>query len=273
MGGKEAPNSFCDKRTRLLSLAGTYKNLAHMTECINNSLRLRLRPVGFMAEVKYMLNEAMFPDNCHSKVSLFKATRNSEQRKSTSLIPRGRALFWEGEEEAQKIQIVEGVVRAVRLLENGNRQILAFYWPGDVVMPTQSACQQFTAEAVTDCRVFRSKVSGVCRGDEPCGAHQVLADTLSLVLTMSQKNCVARIAWLLLRMRAHLPSDPKRPDALRLQLPRADLADHVGTSLETVCRTLADFRTKKLIDLPTRKTIRFIDLKGLERISGEQAGG
>jgi CRP-like cAMP-binding protein len=205
-----------------------------------------------------MLNEMNFLDRSKPKTPVFGSTRHDrcydrqEQRNvSTSLVPRGRALFWEGEEEAHKIEIVEGVVRAVRLLENGNRQILAFYWPGDVVMPTQSSCQQFTAEAVTDCRVLRSKVSGVCRGDEPCGSHQVLADTLSLVLTMSQKNCVARIAWL---------------------LPRADIADHVGTSLETVCRTLAEFRAKKLIDLPNRKTIRFINLQGLEKISGGRLG-
>ena len=94
---------------------------------------------------------------------------------------------------------------------------------------------------------------------------------LSLVLTMSQKNCVARIAWLLLRIRAHLPADPKRPDALRIQLSRADI-NHVGTSLETVCRTLAEFRTKKLIDLPNRKTIRFVDLQGLQKISGGRVG-
>jgi CRP-like cAMP-binding protein len=222
-----------------------------------------------------MLNELTFLDNSKPKTPPFGLTRHDrhEQRNlSTFLVPRGRALFWEGEEQAHKIEIVEGVVRAVRLLENGNRQILAFYWPGDVVMPTQSTCQQFTAEAVTDCRVQRSKVSGVCRGDQPCGAHQVLADTLSLVLTMSQKNCVARIAWLLLRIRAHLPADPKRPDALRIQLSRADIADHVGTSLETVCRTLAEFRTKKLIDLPNRKTIRFVDLQGLQKISGGRVG-
>ena len=70
--------------------------------------------------------------------------------------------------------------RAVRLLENGNRQILAFYWPGDVVMPTQSSCQRITAEAVTNCRVQRTAVSGICQQDEPCGAHQVLAETLAL---------------------------------------------------------------------------------------------
>jgi CRP/FNR family nitrogen fixation transcriptional regulator len=221
-----------------------------------------------------MLTESASLDDRKLSTPIFRSTGNDApefRRPSTSFIPRGRALFWEGEEEAQKIEIVEGVVRAVRLLENGNRQILAFYWPGDVVMPTHSTNQQYTAEAVTDCRVVRSKVSGVCRSDEPCGAHQVLADTLSLVLTMSQKNCVARIAWLLLRIRPHLPADLKRPEALRLQLPRADLADHVGTSLETVCRTLAEFKAKKLIDLPNRKTIRFINLEGLARISNGPA--
>ena len=188
---------------------------------------------------------------------------------TASLVPRGRALFWQGEHQAQKIEIVEGVVRAVRLLENGNRQILAFYWPGDVVMPTQSSCQQFTAEAVTNCRIHQTPVSGICRPDEPCGAHQVLSEMLSLVLNMGQKNSVARIAWFLLRIRRHLPEDPRFSRALQLMLPRADIADHVGTSLETVCRTLAEFKVRKLIDLPNRKTIRFINLPGLADVAGD----
>lgn len=191
------------------------------------------------------------------------------RQSTTSFIPRGRALFWEGEQQAQKIKIVEGVIRAVRLLENGNRQILAFYWPGDVVMPTQSSCQRITAEAVTNCRVQRTAVSGICQQDEPCGAHQVLAETLALVVTMSQKNSMERIASFLLRIRSHLPADSKRPFAFTLLLPRADIADHLGTSLETVCRTLAEFKMKGLIDLPNRKTIRFVNLSGLSRIAGD----
>jgi CRP-like cAMP-binding protein len=194
----------------------------------------------------------------------------AQRRQSTaSLIPRGRALFWEGEHQGHKIKIVEGVIRAVRLLENGNVQILAFYWPGDVVMPTQSSCQKITAEAVTNCRVLRTAASSICKQDEPCGAHQVLAETLSLVVTMSQKNSVARIASFLLRIRNHLPEDPKHPFALTLQLPRADIADHLGTALETVCRTLAEFRIKGVIDLPNRKTIRFMNLPALSRIAGD----
>jgi CRP-like cAMP-binding protein len=200
-----------------------------------------------------------------SRPAVIEQRRNS----STSLVPRGRALFWEGEHQAQKIEIKEGVVRAVRLLENGNRQILAFYWPGDVVMPTQSSCQRVTAEAVTNCRVQRTTVSGICQQSEPCGAHQMLAETLSLVVTMSQKSSVARIAGFILRIRNHLPDDPKRPHALTLLLPRADIADHLGTSLETVCRTLAEFKSKGLIDLPNRKTIRFFDIPGLSLIAGD----
>jgi CRP-like cAMP-binding protein len=66
-----------------------------------------------------------------------------------------------------------------------------------------------------------------------------------------------------------LPEDPKRPRALLLLLPRADIADHLGTSLETVCRTLAEFKMKGLIELPNRKTIRFINVPGLLRIAGD----
>lgn len=188
---------------------------------------------------------------------------------ATSIIPRGRVLFWQGDRQSEQIEILQGVLRAVRLLEDGTRQILAFYWAGDVVRPALATCQHYTAEAVTPCRVLRSKAFEVCASGEPCGANQVLTDTLSLVMAMSKKNSIARLAWFLLRIRPHLPSDPSRRHALRVLIPRADIADYLGTSMETVCRTLADFRSRGLIDLPNRKTIRFIDLAGLARVAGE----
>jgi CRP-like cAMP-binding protein len=185
-----------------------------------------------------------------------------------TVVPRGRALFWQGEQQGQNIEIVQGVVRAVRLIENGNRQVLAFFWPGDIVRPARASCQHYTAEAVTPCRVIKhNATNGVCTRSDPCGAQQVLEETLSLLLMMGQKNSAARIASLLLRIRPHLPADPKRQNALQLLLPRADMADHVGTSIETVCRTLAEFKARKLIELPTRKTIRFTDIRGLVAVA------
>jgi CRP-like cAMP-binding protein len=182
-------------------------------------------------------------------------------------VPRGRALFWQDEHQGQNIEVLQGVVRAVRLLENGNRQILAFFWPGDVIRPAQAACQHYTAEAVTPCRVVRSNATDeYCTQHGQCGAHQVLEEMLSLAAMIGRKNSIACVAWFLLRVRRHLQPDPKRSHALQLALPRADIADHLGTSMETVCRALAEFKARGLIDLPTRKTIRFIDPKGLSQI-------
>ena len=183
------------------------------------------------------------------------------------MFSQGRALFWQGERQIQNIEILQGVVRAVRLLKDGNRQILKFYWPGDNV-PAQALSRLFTAEAVTPCHIKRYRpADGACARTDPDDAHQIIEEMLSLVLIMSKKNSVSRIAWLLLRIRPYLPTDPRRPDCLKILLPRADMADHVGTSVETVCRTLAEFKAKGLIELPTRKTIRFLNIYGLTRIA------
>ncbi len=184
-----------------------------------------------------------------------------------SCVPRGRALFWQDEHQGQNIEIRQGVVRAVRLLENGNRQILAFFWPGDTIRAPSASCQHYTAEAVTPCWVSRySSADERCTEHNPCGSHQLLEELLTLMPMMGRKNSFACVAWFLLRVRPHLPRDPKRANAFQLVIPRADIADHLGTSMETVCRALAEFKARGLIELPTRKTIRFIDEKGLSQV-------
>jgi CRP-like cAMP-binding protein len=185
----------------------------------------------------------------------------------TCAVPSGRALFWQGDQQGQTIKILRGVVRVVRLLENGNRQIIAFYWPGDIV-PAHALSRLFTAETVTSCHIVRNDIiNGACTRDILRDADQILEHVLSLLMTMSQKNSISRIASLLLSISRHLPNNPRRQNCLQLLLPRADMADYVGTSLETVCRTLGELKARKLIDLPTRKTIRFLDFDGLSRIA------
>jgi CRP/FNR family nitrogen fixation transcriptional regulator len=159
------------------------------------------------------------------------------------------------------------VVRAVRLLENGNRQILAFFWPGDIIRPAKAYCQHYTAEAVTPCWVVRSNATEEsCTQHVGCGAHQVLEEMLALGPIKGRKNSFACVAWFLLRVQRHLPRDPKRPRAFQLLIPRVDIADYLGTSMETVCRALAEFKARRLIELPTRKTIRIIDEKSLSQV-------
>jgi len=182
-----------------------------------------------------------------------------------TLIPAGRVLFWQDDHQQQEIEVVKGVVRAVRLLENGSRQILAFYWPGDTIYPAAAQLQCYTAEAVTACRLrYPPRRPG---STALSSGTIILQEMLALVVAIGKKCTVPRIAWFLLRVREHLPRDPRTLESQQLLLPRADIADYLGTSIETICRTLHDFQSKGFISLPTRKTIRFVDLSGLQRIA------
>ena len=183
------------------------------------------------------------------------------------MIPPGRVIFWQDDAQQQDIEVQKGVVRAVRLLEDGTRQILAFFWPGDIIRPTPAQTQLCTAEAVTSCRIRLSPAHRKNSDMNGSGADQVLREMLPLMLAIGKKTTVPRIAWFLLRIRPHLPRDTRRPDAQQIVLPRADMADYLGTSIETVSRTLAEFKARRVIELPTRKTIRFLDTAKLARIA------
>jgi CRP-like cAMP-binding protein len=201
----------------------------------------------------------------HSERSV---ARERDSLAASAQIPAGRVIFWQDDAQGQEIEVVKGVVRAVRLLENGSRQILAFFWPGETIRPAPARSQLCTAEAVTSCRLrWSSPHQDALSTRDLSGADQVLREMLPLMLVIGKKTTIPRIAWFLLRIQKHLPSDARRKDAQQIMLPRADIADYLGTSVETVCRTLAEFRAKGLIDLPTRKTIRFVDVPRLTLIA------
>lgn len=82
---------------------------------------------------------------------------------------------------------------------------------------------------------------------------------------------MSRMAWFLLQIREHLPRDRVLSNAYRVVIPRNDIADYLGMTLETACRTLAAFREQGLIDLPTRKTILYLNVPRLMRIASLQS--
>ena len=56
---------------------------------------------------------------------------------------------------------------------------------------------------------------------------------------------------------------------LDLPMPRADIADHLGLTVETVCRVLSRFAALKLIAIPNVNQVKLIDARGLATISSE----
>jgi CRP-like cAMP-binding protein len=180
------------------------------------------------------------------------------------MLAANTVLFWQDERQPQAIEVVEGAVRAVRLWSDGSRQILAFFWPGDIIQA--AALQRYTAEAVTRC-VLRPRSIEDVGTLGPSGTDQALQASICLLAATGKRSATSRMAWFLLQIYDRLPQDPKRPEALRFTIPRNDVADYLGMSLETACRTLAAFRARGLIDLPTRKTICYRNMAELSRMA------
>jgi CRP-like cAMP-binding protein len=187
-------------------------------------------------------------------------------------LPNNRVLFWQGETQSREIEIVEGVVRAVRLLPNGGRQILTFFWPGATISRNIGSIQSYTAETVTTCVLrFHGPASAAARTQHANGANdQVLEETLQLLEAISRRVALSRVAWFLMRIREHLPRMEQGDEVLKFIVPRKDIADHIGLSLETVCRSLTMLKERGVIELPNRKTIRFRSIAALAHIAKEK---
>ena len=75
------------------------------------------------------------------------------------------------------------------------------------------------------------------------------------LVLLGRKTASERIATFLLEMAERLPET--RPQVLDLPMSRTDIADHLGLTIETVCRVLAHLRREGTVTVePGRITIR-----------------
>lgn len=184
--------------------------------------------------------------------------------KSITRVQKNKVLFWQGEANTNQIEVVEGVVRAVHLLPNGERMVLGFFWPGDVILSFGQQPQFYTAEAVTNCRLaLRPYEESTAIG----ASSQIMDQMLELLQGVNRRTALSRLAWTLLRMRDHVPWADRASGTYWFMIPRRDIADYLGLSLETVSRGLTELRNGRAIDMPSRATIRFHSIPKLMAIA------
>ena len=133
----------------------------------------------------------------------------------------------------------------------------------------------FAAEAVSDVvlrRYPRRMVDALA--ERNFGLARRLRDVVSSSLRLAhtrlvllgRKTASERIASFLLEMAERLPH--ARPGVLELPMGRTDMADHLGLTIETVCRVLAHLRREgtSVID---RSSVAIRDMVALQQMASE----
>ncbi|MDK1491213.1 Crp/Fnr family transcriptional regulator [Sinorhizobium sp. 7-81] len=67
----------------------------------------------------------------------------------------GAAVFWEGEPAKHTFEVIEGTLRALRILGDGRRVIMGFLRPGDLLGVPLKDDYLYTVQAVTPAELRR----------------------------------------------------------------------------------------------------------------------
>jgi CRP/FNR family transcriptional regulator, nitrogen fixation regulation protein len=178
-----------------------------------------------------------------------------------------------GEEEPAEYfyQVISGAVRTYRMLDDGRRQIVAFYLPGDIFGIEAGDVHLSSAEAIGESQVLVVKRSSVLARAE----HQkdlskqlwtLTAQELqrvqqhSLVLIMSAEE---RVVGFLFEM----ASRSSGTMAIELPMSRQDIADYLGLTIETVSRTFTQLVQSGVIALETSRRVLFRNRAALNRLN------
>ncbi len=197
------------------------------------------------------------------------------------LIPAGHGFIGEGDCANSFYNITQGTARLFKLLPDGRRQITGFAGPGSFLGLAANKYYAFGAEAMDPmriCRFSRSDMTALLE-DFPALEQRLLAVACSelalaqeQMLLLGRKTARERLASFLVNRVAatpHCPHPPmsSQPQSLNLPMSRADIADYLGLTIETVSRTFSKLRAEQLIALPSAGEVMFRDLDALQAVA------
>lgn len=186
------------------------------------------------------------------------------------LYARNTEIYGEGERAEYIYQVISGAVRAYKILDDGRRQIGAFYLPGDTFGLEVGQNHRMSAEAISSCTVSAIRRSSLLR--QAARDNEVALSLLHITASELQRaekhvlllvrTAQERVASFLLEMADRAAGT----GTVELPMSRQDIADYLGLTIETVSRTLTSLEAQAAIALPSSRKVRLINMRELRRL-------
>lgn len=193
-----------------------------------------------------------------------------------SLYAAREDLFLEGDDATHMLEVVEGVICAYRLLPDGHRHVVSFYFPGDIIGYCCDTTHRFSAQALNKVRVRRIPRHAIAAMIEqrPGFARRLLelaqselTMTRDHLLCLAAKSAEARMAAFLLALAGRNADAGADPRQIQLPMTRLDIGDYLGLTIETVSRTLSKLKRSGVIALPRTTSVLIKDFDALREVA------
>lgn len=191
----------------------------------------------------------------------------------------GRELLAAGEEWSLVGSIVRGVVKLTKTLADGRTQMVGLLFPGDFVghaMRDRADYDAVAATPVTLC-LFQRKPFETLVHDNPRLERRMLDMTLNdldvareWLLLLGRKTAREKLASFLLMLGRRVTPDGTPVETVQIDLPltRAEIAEYLGLTIETVSRQMTKLRGDGVIQFESTRTLRLPDMALLEAEAG-----
>ena len=195
------------------------------------------------------------------------------------LVPAGQTILGEGDAHTIFANIVSGVVKLTKTLDDGRQHIIGLLFASDFLGRAFRRDNPYFAEAATDVELCVFPAAGFEKllPDHPGLEHRLFQFTLTeldacqeWMLLLARKRAEERVASFLLMIAKRVPGmdRPHMESAagIRFQLPlsRAEISDCLGLTIETVSRQMTRLKTKGVIELVNYREIVIPDVRALQ---------
>ena len=166
-------------------------------------------------------------------------------------------------------EVLQGAIMVLRRLPGGRRQILDIAGPGRIVGLTAGArhdCEAAAIKAATVLCLDRDRTRAAHH--QHSRIEEALFDEIhrlrDLATALGRKTAMERLAGFLLAVAG---DDGDAPMDLELPVSRTEIGDHLGMTVETVCRNLARMKKQGVIRVRGLFRLTIVDFVTLRRLA------
>lgn len=165
-------------------------------------------------------------------------------------LDKHRAVFRAGDDAERFFEVESGAVMVYRILDDGRRQVVEVVFPGGICGLDAGEFHESTCETLMPSVLRSYKMIELSRSDTlRARVVQKLQRQVSAMhehaVSLGRKTAEERICSLIVRLGDQTAS--KISQSVSLPMSRTEIADYLGLTLETVCRTITSLSRRKLL--------------------------
>ena len=201
-------------------------------------------------------------------------------RTGSRVLEKGVHLFRTGDPTESVYFLKSGALKAYLLSPAGEVQVVAFYFPGDLIglesmgFEREALCVEALSVSRT-CVLPRDELFEVCARSRSVMRHLLVQASgrlrfdASLFALLGRRSAEQRVASFLLELSRRLIDHGSPIREFELKMTRADIGSYLALAVETVSRVLTRLQDSGVIEVERNRRVFIVDTNEMAIVAGD----